>query len=335
MVTQELNSVKSNFNTLIKSSRKALAENEALKTQQLNTSAELQLVKEQHNETTCALAVAQESLKNTENSLQSVSEQLKEAKQRNEDDTVMVSKLQEQGIGHVKKLNAQYSQMKEYEKEIKILQNKLQTAEIDIWKDKEKITELQLELREQSNAYIKDKTAHRETVTTAHNQLVHKVKEVETLNATILEMKNSLQEKDSAIKNIVVNKDDEIRELKRQVENLERSNTENAKSSQDKFESREMHWRNEVERLQKLNEFDSSRIKKLENERSNLSQFKREMDTIKARNLELEDKIKRQEQYMKNRLLKDRGNIMSAPEGSSKPKLMSSSHSRAIHNNVM
>ena len=108
-------------------------------------------------------------------------------------------------------------------------------------------------------------------------------------------------------------------------------------STQSTIESREAHWKSEVQRLQKVNEFDAQRVKKLESERSTLNSFKREMDTLKARNQELEDKIKRQEQYMKNRLLKDRGNILNIPEGTSKPKhsYHATTHGRGTSNNVL
>ena len=120
------------------------------------------------------------------------------------------------------------------------------------------------------------------------------------------------------------------------MEHLERSHTEYVNATQSKFESREAHWKSEAERLEKLNECDAARIKKLESDRSTVSQFKREMDTIKARNLELEDKIKRQEQYMKNRLLRDRSNVMNVPEGSSKPKhSYATQHSKSTYNNVL
>ena len=111
-----------------------------------------------------------------------------------------------------------------------------------------------------------------------------------------------------------------VSQLKRQMEHLENKHAEYVKATQNTMVSREEHWKNEAQRLQKLNENDAARIQKFESDRLNLSHFKRDMDTIKARNQELEGKIKRQEQYMKSRLLRDRGNVLSVPEGSSKPK---------------
>jgi hypothetical protein len=85
---------------------------------------------------------------------------------------------------------------------------------------------------------------------------------------------------------------------KSQVEHMESSHGEYVKAAKNTMESREEHWKSEAQRLQKLNENDSARIKKFESDRSNLSHFKRDMDTLKARNQELEDKIKRQEQVI-------------------------------------
>jgi chromosome segregation ATPase len=110
-------------------------------------------------------------------------------------------------------------------------------------------------------------------------------------------------------------------QLKRQAESSVKNHEDFIQASKHAIEAREEHWKNEAQRLQKLNENDSARIKKFEADRSSLSQLKRDLDTVKARNQDLEDKIKRQEQFMKTRLLRDRGsssNSLSAPEGSSK-----------------
>ena len=56
------------------------------------------------------------------------------------------------------------------------------------------------------------------------------------------------------------------------------------------------------------------KVQSLEAERENHLLHKRDIDALRARNIELEDKIKRQDQYMKNRLLKDRSNTLHGPE---------------------
>ena len=85
--------------------------------------------------------------------------------------------------------------------------------EVDTWKDKEKITELQLDFREQSKSYLKDKAAHTETITNAHKQLVSKVKEAEELSATVVSLQKALAEKETAYKQVVVERDDSVREV--------------------------------------------------------------------------------------------------------------------------
>ncbi len=82
---------------------------------------------------------------------------------------------------------------------------------------------------------------------------------------------------------------------------------------------RDEYWQNEISKIQKLSEMSNIRAQKLEAEKEKYLISRREIDTIRAKNMELEDKIQRQEQYMKNRLLKDRTNTLQMPEGSSKP----------------
>lgn len=126
-------------------------------------------------------------------------------------------------------------------------------------------------------------------------------------------------------------------QLERQIEHLQSSHNKYVQAAENAKASREEHWKNEAQKLQKLNENDAARIKQFEAERSKLSHFKRDMDTLVARNSELEDKIKRQEQYMKTRLLRDRGssinnraNVLSGsgevPEGCAKPKPLVGGH---------
>lgn len=317
-VKKELATTKTNFTTLIKSSRKTLADNEALKRSIENMQQEKISTEEKCADLSISLSKLHEECTKKEDELKELHNNFDQSKRQNEDDAAMISKLQEQGVNHVKKLNAQYKDLKDNEVVIKQLEQKIQTLEIDTWKDKEKITQLQLEYRDQSNAYLKDKESHSDTIKAAHKQLVAKVKEVETLTKQVVDLEKRLAERDEAYKRAVVERDDSIRSLKLQVEHLEKSHEEFVINSKNTLESREEHWKDEARRLEKLNENDAARIRKYEAERANLSQSKREMDSLRARNKDLEDKIKRQEQYMKNRLLRDRGNLMNIPEASSK-----------------
>jgi hypothetical protein len=94
-----------------------------------------------------------------------------------------------------------------------VLQNKVQCLEVSTWQDKEKITELQLEYREQSTAYLRDKNIHTETITVAHKQLFSQVKEGERLAGVVADLERALAERDAAYKSAVVERDDCIREV--------------------------------------------------------------------------------------------------------------------------
>lgn len=120
--SEELATLMNNFSTLIKSSRKTLADNEAMKAQLQDLSAAHSRLTSQHDETSAALAAATQTMRNTQEALETTSKQLSAATQQNDTDAAMIAKLQEQGIGYVKKLNSQYSQIKDDEKKIKILE---------------------------------------------------------------------------------------------------------------------------------------------------------------------------------------------------------------------
>jgi hypothetical protein len=89
--------------------------------------------------------------------------------------------------------------------------------------------------------------------------------------------------------------------------------------SKDDLHRREEYYKDEISKLEKFNEGLNIRVQKLEQEKEKLLISRRDMDQLKAKNMELEDKIHRQDQYMKNRLLKDRTNSLHAPESSAKP----------------
>lgn len=120
------------------------------------------------------------------------------------------------------------------------------------------------------------------------------------------------------------------------MEHAQKNHEQFVKASKHAIDTREEHWKNEAERLEKLNQTDSARIKKYEEERSNLTLFKREMDMLKARNQELENRLQRQEQQLKTRLLRDRGNTLGAPEACSKPtNSLAGRGSRAMQSNQL
>jgi hypothetical protein len=71
----------------------------------------------------------------------------------------------------------------------------------------------------------------------------------------------------------------------------------------------EVHWQGEVQRVEGLVESANRRIQRLESERDHLTSALKEMNAVQKKNQELEDKIRRQEAYMKSRLLRDRSNL--------------------------
>lgn len=84
---------------------------------------------------------------------------------------------------------------------------------VDTSEDKEKITQLQLELRDQTMSSFKEKEKYNEAVTKARNTLIDKVNEVKSLTTTVTGLKEELLAKGSSFKLAVVSKDDEITEV--------------------------------------------------------------------------------------------------------------------------
>ena len=85
---------------------------------------------------------------------------------------------------------------------------------MNTWKDKEKITELQLENRDVSTQFLKAKESHAETSTTAHKLLASKCREVDTLTETVAELQKTLCECNAAHQHTEGQKDDQIREVR-------------------------------------------------------------------------------------------------------------------------
>ena len=71
----------------------------------------------------------------------------------------------------------------------------------------------------------------------------------------------------------------------------------------------------------------TQKLKRSEIERDKNTSDRREHDILKAKYATLEDKIKRQEAYMKNRLLKDKSNILHVPDALLKTTSTSASNS--------
>jgi hypothetical protein len=99
----------------------------------------------------------------------------------------------------------------------------------------------------------------------------------------------------------------ELDVAKRACEELIR---QNHKSLQD----RESHWQGEYEKLERALENTNQKLKRAETERDRTLSDRREHDILKAKYATLEDKIKRQEAYMKSRFLKDKSNTLHVPD---------------------
>lgn len=99
----------------------------------------------------------------------------------------------------------------------------------------------------------------------------------------------------------------ELDVAKRACEELIR---QNHKSLQD----REIHWQGEYEKLERVLENTNEKLKRVETERDRTLSDRREHDILKAKYATLEDKIKRQEAYMKSRFLKDKSNTLHVPD---------------------
>lgn len=89
------------------------------------------------------------------------------------------------------------------------------------------------------------------------------------------------------------------------MKKLSENNKNKLRDSEDEFilEKEEIEKKYEIT-LRKLNDFEMKNEVKNKIKTNNL----KEIDTLKLKNIELEEKIKRQDSYMKNRLLKDKTN---------------------------
>ncbi len=87
----------------------------------------------------------------------------------------------------------------------------------------------------------------------------------------------------------------------------------------------ETHWQSENEKLERHLESTLQKLKRIESDRDRNLSERREHDILKAKYATLEDKIKRQEAYMKSRLLKDKTNTLHVPDALLKSSSSSSS----------
>lgn len=79
-------------------------------------------------------------------------------------------------------------------------------------------------------------------------------------------------------------------------------------NSRQELIQRDTEWQNELEKTEQISKSYLMKLQVYEQERERFSTYKRELDTSKVKITELEDKIKRQEQYLKTRILKDKTN---------------------------
>lgn len=80
-------------------------------------------------------------------------------------------------------------------------------------------------------------------------------------------------------------------------------------NSRQELIQRDTEWQNELEKTEQISKSYIMKLQVYEQERERFSTYKRELDTSKVKITELEDKIKRQEQYLKTRILKDKTNV--------------------------
>jgi hypothetical protein len=159
----------------------------------------------------------------------------------------------------------------------------------------------------------------------------HMIQDVRTA-VTAAQRANEVAKAD--MKKIQVSYESKIQTLTEQVENLKTSSSESEenliKMKQDcdklsaalsqqavrhsaELKSREDHWLNEHNRIQKLSETAQMRVGRLEGEKETTITSRRELDILRAKNLELEEKNRRYEQQTKTRFLRDKTNTNSLP----------------------
>ncbi len=101
-----------------------------------------------------------------------------------------------------------------------------------------------------------------------------------------------------------------IFQMKAEVDQLSHALAQQSMNHSKEIQQREEHWSNECRRIQRLSESAQLRVSKLETEKDMTISHRRDADILRAKNVELEEKIKRLEQQTKTRLLKDRTNLM-------------------------
>jgi DNA repair exonuclease SbcCD ATPase subunit len=98
------------------------------------------------------------------------------------------------------------------------------------------------------------------------------------------------------------------------IESLQSELRTHGAGAADDLQRHQAMWNDETLRMKETIQIYATKLQKLESERSSYVANKREIDTAKAKIVELEDKIRRQDHYMKSRLLKDRTNTLHAPD---------------------
>lgn len=98
--------------------------------------------------------------------------------------------------------------------------------------------------------------------------------------------------------------------MKEDCEKLTTALTQQAQRHAKEIQTREEHWLNEHKRIQKLSETAQIRVGLLEGEKEINIASRREVDILRARNLELEEKYRRIEQQAKSRFLRDKTNCL-------------------------
>eukprot|EP00602_Paraphysomonas_sp_CaronLab_P003570 CAMPEP_0185027636 /NCGR_PEP_ID=MMETSP1103-20130426/12889_1 /TAXON_ID=36769 /ORGANISM="Paraphysomonas bandaiensis, Strain Caron Lab Isolate" /LENGTH=410 /DNA_ID=CAMNT_0027561733 /DNA_START=79 /DNA_END=1311 /DNA_ORIENTATION=- len=204
------------------------------------------------------------------------------------------------------------------------LNEEIETKDAELMSAKSEITSLKSEINRIQNEYtaLQQKLKGVSTeLSAAQSQVCDKTREADDLRMVYSQRIEERNKRERELQQVIVTREDSIRELTHDLDCAKRALQDANRDSRVAMEDRERYWKAEVNRLEKLAETNATRLQKLEVEREKYLSDKRDFDILKAKYSNLEDKIKRQEAYMKNRLLRDRSNTLHAPDAVLKPSM--------------
>lgn len=191
---------------------------------------------------------------------------------------------------------------------------KLATAQEMHSEAQKTVEKLKQEISQLNNVVLRNSEEHRAAMDAQSMQLSRAHSAIAELELALQSTTSELRANQMKTAEDFQMKEDEIQRATSSIAAMASQLDQQRSTAEARLREREEHWKMEAMKMERMNEALRLRVQGLEAERENHLLHKRDIDALRARNLELEDKIKRQDQYMKNRLLKDRSNTLHGPE---------------------